>query len=379
MTLSLIGYLKFLRGTYLRDFSGASLTIVCGNQSADLDSVVSSLAYAYLNYVKYPQIPIIPIINIPKQDLKLRKDIIYVLNKTENIASENDLFFIEDIQQLKSHFKGVNIEAILVDHNKPQGQANDIIDSVIGIIDHHEDMKISRENIKKFNGPDIIQVAGSCSSLVTNYWVKQLGNVDALKPISELCLSAVLIDTANMKFKVETPDIEALKVYKATLPPTYGIEQFYTDIKKNKDNLDGLSLYDIVRKDYKEFNFEYKSKNVLLNVGIAAIVKPVPWLLTKFGIEDFQKTSSEFGKHLDVFIILTSFNNSKGQYEREFLIMGSKNEILDQIQDKLADKLELRKVSNVVPAVLNVRLFNQLNTKASRKQIAPYIEEALCS
>ncbi|KAL6946924.1 hypothetical protein ACO0QE_001778 [Hanseniaspora vineae] len=370
MTKSLAGFLTFLKTSYLREqvARGDVLNIVCGNQSCDMDSVMSSLTYAYYSYLKRPEQPVIPVLNIPKEDLKLRKDIVFVLAKKANISESDDLlFFIKDIANYKEQ-KKLNIHAVLVDHNNLQGEAEVVVDEIVGIIDHHEDTGTSRDSIIKYHGPDIIKVTGSCSSLVTNYWAKQLNDdFFAMRNTVELSLAAALIDTSNFKFKVEAPDQKALQIYKSQLSETYSFENFYKEIRKEKDNLDGLSMSDLLRKDYKQFEFgEYQ-------VGMSSMVKPTSWLIEQYGANEIVHDCNEYSKGMDVLILLTSFVE-KSTFHRELVIVTKNDKLRSQILKGIENPLKLEALPETS---FGYTVYNQQNTDASRKQVAPAVQNAI--
>lgn len=370
MTTSLAGFLGFLKSSYIREqlARGDVLNIVCGNQSCDMDSVMSALTYAYYSYLKRPEQPIIPVLNIPKEDLKLRKDIIYVLSKKANISQgDNLLFFIKDIENYKQE-KKLNIHAVLVDHNKLEGEAELVVDEIVGIIDHHEDSGTSRDSIIKYHGPDIIKVTGSCSSLITNYWARQLNNdLSAMKNTVELSLAAVLIDTNNFQYKVEAPDEEAFRIYKSQLSPTYSLEKYFDEIKKEKNNLDGLSISDLLRKDYKQFEFGgYR-------VGMSAIVKPTSWLIEQYGADEIVHDCNEYSREMDVLILLTSFME-KGNFHRELVIVTKNNQLQSQILKGIESPLKLEALQETG---FGYTVYNQKNTESSRKQVAPAVKNAI--
>lgn len=101
--------LRFLREIPQRNWSKA----VLGNVSADLDSVFGALALAYcLSEVRYIQIrgiSILPVVNIPREDLPLRTEIVSVLKE-----SGVHLELLRFVSEVDITDKGL----ILYDHNQ---------------------------------------------------------------------------------------------------------------------------------------------------------------------------------------------------------------------------------------------------------------------
>ncbi|KAJ2000844.1 hypothetical protein GGI04_003984, partial [Coemansia thaxteri] len=78
------------------------LTIVLGNESADLDSMASSISLAYLLSHGSSNSTIIPVINVSKQDLALRPDCALLVCQTLEASGGaiDDLAFIDDFDML---------------------------------------------------------------------------------------------------------------------------------------------------------------------------------------------------------------------------------------------------------------------------------------
>ena len=69
--------------------------VVIGNESADLDSCVSSILYSYLASAEDSHQRFIPVFNMAREDIKLRKELIILLEKAG--LSEDDISCREDI------------------------------------------------------------------------------------------------------------------------------------------------------------------------------------------------------------------------------------------------------------------------------------------
>ncbi|CEP65040.1 exopolyphosphatase LALA0_S18e00364g [Lachancea lanzarotensis] len=380
MTETLLGFLKYIKGSYTGGelFKSSRLLIVCGNESADLDSVVSAVTYAYFSYIRDPSVQVVPVVNILRADLNLRRDIVWVLKKG-NIP-HNLLYFHEDLQDMRKRFKGP-IEAILVDHNESQSLAKKVVDSVVGIIDHHEDLGLHKDIPERRSGPRIVTPAGSCSSLVFNFWnemFKSAGGARIGPDALSLCLGALLIDTSNMAYKVEHPDREAHATYTSLLP-NVDFQVYFDQIRQAKDDIAGLSLRDILRKDYKEFVFSQTQGS--LKCGFASVVKPFGWIHTQFPDQQIVEACEKFvdERELDILVILTSWTDSKGQFQRQLALYAKERpsiEVSSKIAERITTILKLQPIQILDASCENCSFFAQLNTNASRKQVVPYVQEA---
>lgn len=389
--MSLKSYLTTLKSLLGSNKVPGPLTFVTGNQSADLDSVISALTYSRLSNLKNSTYTI-PLINIPKDDFKLRRDIVSLL-KSYSI-DESLLFFVEDFEKLNNGKTNI----ILVDHCNIQGDILHLYEKrglldVISIIDHHDD-----EGVFLNANPRIIQTNGSCSSLVFNYWYGQLGE-DTFKESPELVkllLAPLLIDTTNMTAKVQQPDTDAFKVYREILGSNDFVtllvgfntsevqsdlyHSFYKYLKTNKKDLSGFNFQDVLHKDYKQFDFANDYK-----VGFSSIGKSLNWVFKTYE-KEVEKTLSAELKNLGLnLLVITSSYTQNDQYTREFAYYYEdfKNERLNNLHDLVGKQLQLNdnvyKLGKVDKKVGNgvLKVYNQVNLGASRKQVVPYVKEVL--
>ncbi len=365
----------------------------------DLDSIISSIVFAYLQSIHWTHNPsdiskkyqsrILPIINIPKNDLPLRRDVEFVFSKA-NISSEN-LIFIDDLSKIvKNNFK---FDLILVDHNNPTGLLSKSFNEIIGIIDHHVDEGLFIDSINRNFGPRIIEKSGSCSSLIVKYWVNEFNKISAnvdieFKNISELILSPLIIDTSCLKHRVEESDTKAYNILKKIVPNQFNIEKYFDDLQNAKTDIKGMKSIDILRKDYKEWNITTnKSKNEL-RIGISSIVKLFDWIYNEH--KTFDESVLKLGNdlNLDLFLIMAS-DAPRGKFQRQikyFAISKKGTEALNHLVNGSKQELELESITlpeNIEVKALNGHpsplLFQQKNTKASRKLVAPLTQNILHS
>ncbi|KAG7926073.1 hypothetical protein KL925_003835 [Ogataea polymorpha] len=336
----------------LRNIAEKSRVIlVTGNQSADMDSVVSAIAYSTLSSKSL----VLPLINIPRQDFDLRRDIVYAMKHSD--INVRDLIFLDDIENCWDQLAKVKVDLVLVDHNKPQGDVvknlmEELGARVVGIIDHHEDEKFFTDA-----SPRIIQKSGSCVSLVLNHYKEQVARIDP--KLAKLFLSPLAIDTSGLKHRVEQVDKDAFELLLPKLQAGDAFLQAWADeLNAAKQNVEGLSLRDLLRKDYKEYR----------TVGISSMVVSLDYL-SRFdvlaGLDSWIKE-----RNLDIAIIMTSYNDKK--FHREMIFRGDPAKIrslLGQIQEPLGlEPMEKYPFS-----------FEQREPINSRKQVAPLVDKWLDS
>ena len=326
--------------------------------------------------IKFLPHAILPLINIPRHELRIRRDIEFLLSELDIPSSS--LIYLDDFHNdLTNEFS--RFHAFLVDHNRLTDELHSVFqDRVIGIIDHHADEGQYLQSIEAFGGPRIIQKSGSCSSLIVNYWKNIFVDLDS-SPLNDfsvaiLALAPLLIDTSNMQYKVESHDTEAFeylqKIYKPSAQSEKELFSFYQDINSKKKSIEGLDPQDILRKDYKEWS----GNN--MKVGISSTVKSLSWLT-----QEHENLVSEIGSFsrnhdLDIHITMTTStnpNNNNFQREQAIWFKDEKSKSLaDKYISTFRDELGLELTSTITED--NVLSFQQHVTSASRKQVAPLIK-----
>ena len=393
-------------------------SFVIGNESADLDSIACALVYGYLQSSKIQARRqnhfLIPVVNIPASDLPLRPELTALLRHAD--CKPEDLINLDDLGRLPLALQKASW--MLVDHNVLPGEVGKhYFDAITGVIDHHED----EGKIPTAAEPRIITKSGSCSSLVVNNlrstWdaissaSSSVGAANAQSSdgvvddsaytsgwdaqVAKLALGAILIDTQNLqdKFKTTEHDVEAVRYLEAKInvSPRYGKDydrqKFFDEISAAKADLDSLSLEDVLRKDYKSWT------EGSLTLGISSVVKPVDHLKSKAGNRNDQlfKSLRDFGtsRHLDIFAVMTAFQDESKEFKRELLVLplsehGKKGS--QRFVERAAEKLNLRDASSGVVTTSEstsdeqaIKLWQQGNVSASRKQVAPMLRESMKS
>ncbi|KAI9880908.1 MAG: Exopolyphosphatase [Pleopsidium flavum] len=394
------------------------ITLVIGNESADLDSLTSSLLYAYVRSCSPPRNAFtslyIPVTNIPAADIRLRPEFLAVCLHA-NIETRH-LITLDDLPpfvELKQRLTPENTTWILVDHNKLQGVLGEIYTSgARGVIDHHDEEHAVRQHTDP--EPRIIEQSGSCTSLVVRYcrdtWDQlsssslstgaahaqsdSLVDDSAVRwvwdaQIAKLALASILIDTANLtaKGKVEHVDIQAVDYLetKIDLSPrdavSYNRQNYYDEINTAKKDIDTLDLGDILRKDYKEWNEAGKK------LGISSVVKPIDWLLRKTGDQkSFLHTAQNFSEKrgLSICAIMTASTNQNGHFQRELFLWALDASSIPAAQ-KFAETantelgLEEQMALGIQERSADMwrRLWVQKEVGKSRKQVAPLLRDSM--
>ncbi|KAL7807012.1 DHH phosphoesterase [Trichoderma aethiopicum] len=362
------------------------LTLVVGNESADLDSLCSAVVLAYIRTNSPPHTLHIPLSNIPRSELVLRTEMTAVLQRAG--LSPSDILTLSELPDLKPE----ETQWFLVDHNALTGQLQRFQSRVIGCIDHHVDENVTSRDVK----PRVIEPCGSCMSLIIDesraawdsFPALEVGEgVDATEAAAEeddklatLAFAPILIDTIDLKeeHKVKEKDIRAVKyLHTKVRHQDFQQTKFFEDISAVKEDISQLSFYDIFRKDYKEW------EEAGLKLGISCVVQDFDYLLEKAKqpdvfIDELARWAKE--RNLDVASVMTT-SNPGGEFQRHLLVWGitekgveaakrfpgvAEGLGLEQWKDGLLDGDDGKR-----------RAWRQRDLKSSRKQVAPLLREAL--
>lgn len=411
--MSMRAFLSRAKQTLSKSLAGTAsghTSFVIGNESADLDSITCALVYAYIQSSlassrkadKYW----IPVTNIPQRDLRLRPELTALLRHAD--LKPKDLITLDDLDGIKAKLPADNTDWTLVDHNVLQGELGKLFSSrVTAVIDHHED----EGEVPQDASPRIIEKTGSCNSHIANCcraaWDDISGmstNVGAAHgqddralddwsytstwdaQVAKLCLGSILIDTQSLKAEDKTTDHDrkAVKYLEAKvgmsnkIAPSYNRDAFFEEISDAKSDLDGLNLHDLLRKDYKQWT------DGDMTLGIASCVRSMKYIGSKATdlAQDLRKFTE--GQKLDLFAIGTS-HSEFGSYERQLLLMAAKEgkpvAVAKKFDDGCGKELQLEKSDfdglPDEPDVPWLRVWEQKNLAASRKQVAPLLRTCM--
>ncbi|KAJ6588470.1 hypothetical protein B0H19DRAFT_978402 [Mycena capillaripes] len=423
---SLANFLSTAKEKYLSDIratpsKGGEWTVVMGNEAGDLDSLASSIAYAWVQS-QIEKKPSIPLIQIARDDLNLRAENMYALKLAGISNPQEQLLSISDVEDVKPFPSST---FALVDHNR-LGDSFSVENpnaNVIAVIDHHEDENLYTDSAN----PRKIARAGSCSSHVANLYPKE---AEIPKELATLLLSAILIDTGGLVAGGKALDVDreaasyliprstlTASISSSTLssipkesPTNPGIYSDIPEVKRLSDDLSGkkmdvshLGAWDLLRRDYKEYTYtlNWHPSTPSIKAGLAT----VPVKLRSWGSDGkLEGEAQRWMEHrgLSVLGVLTSFRDTskfgksgKGKHRREmawFIRDGSDSQTLklddvasrlwtglernDEIKVTKHKKMNLENSSKIPPTV-RAMVYKQGNANATRKTTAPLLKNIL--
>ncbi|KAL3706267.1 Exopolyphosphatase [Talaromyces marneffei ATCC 18224] len=464
---------------------------VLGNQSADLDSIISAILYSYFfsrngenekrRYVPLVNLPDVPsgpklrrlrpefacalelsisssssTISMQKKGKDkdgedgivklLREHIITVSNLREGLLSSLDVD-----PEATGKNKKLELDCVMVDwnnlpHKSPQreegkgsieGLSDLVTFTVNGCIDHRPDEGFVPPlgRLPPGNPRVIISGPGSCTSLIVReirergLWPsssavnekrpeQQINNEEGADwevQLAKLALASILIDTTNLTAEGKVTDVdrdavsfltERISSSSSSLTSTGDGEwdrtAYFEQIQYAKTHsLDWLTTNEILGRDYKDWTESALSGEKRV-IGIASVVRPLNWIIGKARDEDGESANTgndelklflnklkKFAAErcLDVVSVMTAFNGEAGQFTRELLVWGLKddhNDTLEKFSEMAKEQLGLQKWNNFPVEGSHEHtgglcIWQQENVSQSRKQVAPLLREAFTS
>ena len=214
-------------------------TYTIGHLKPDTDSVVAAMAMAFLAKncpnKKYEN-------PVAVMTADLNPETAYLFEKFN--VEKPTIITANDIQ--------AEDKVILVDHNEESQRLESLNnDQIIEIVDHH------KVNINFSNPIDILVRTWGCSCSIIYHRMK-IQNVVPDKTLASLMLAAILSDTVAFKSSTCTPKDKEMAMELAKLAEINDLDAFALEIFKAKSNVSKLSCEEIVKNDYKVFDFNGK-------------------------------------------------------------------------------------------------------------------------
>jgi exopolyphosphatase len=352
---------------YLRDIKsaltgGAPVRVILGNEAADLDSMASSIAYAYLLSQARTAITevVLPVMNIPRSDFKLRTEADYLFREVGIEVST--LIFLDEID-LNALSDGNRPKLVLIDHNRLGKAHQGLAENVDEILDHHVD-----EGLYPHVSRRIIEPVGSSATLIAE-------QIDQQRPdlfdegLATLLLGAILLDTANLDPSRTHAKDNAVVARLSTLVDTPK-DTLFSKVQYEKFNAGSLSTPELLRKDYKEWQagkIKYGISSVPLSVEA--------WIAQDDNLpEGFQNYAQTRG--LSVLLAMNFYD--KPRFSRQ-LVVYSDNEALNKEIVATFNSADVRlepieQYARHADNAQSLLFFKQHNIKMSRKKLQPLLE-----
>lgn len=330
---------------------------VVGNEASDLDSITSSISYAYFLKMKDSKNDYIPVMNIPREDFALRTETVWFFKKLN--LNSSDLVFWPELKLPKQ------FSLILTDHNRLAPHQEQYSNHVFEIIDHHEDEKkySLKDDFRK------IEPVGSVCSLIAEKLLSSSMELDLI--IYELLIGTILIDTQNLdpkSTKTKEKDIEMVKKLNEKCKfKTEELKELYDKLILERFSVDSLTTNDLLRSDYKQFEI-----NKII-FGVSSIKLSLSKWIEKD--KDLKENLEIFRSKMNLDVLYGMCSSLENGKIEKFILSYSKNENLMKEMNDYLLKTNLNMKELKVIQDLSIVTFQQENTGASRKQLVPFLAE----
>ncbi len=341
--------------------AGKPLRVFMGNEASDLDSMASSVLYAFARGALTEGLANVPVMNIPREDFNLRTEAVWLFKEAG--INPSNLIFLDDID-LNKVFESGKSRLVMVDHNKLSSAQAAWADWVEEIVDHHADEGLYPAARKH------VALVGSASTLVVE---RILETADRLDPAAAtLALGTILLDTVNLdpEAKRATPRDEAA-VRKLMALTNADRATLFDRLQFEKFNVAALSTRDILRKDYKE----YRMGSLLCGMS-SALLPLADWFKKDTALEASLSHYAESRK-LDILIVMNAY--TAPDFTREMAVY-SKDAALRRRTIAFMNSAGLGlvplKAAANVPAG-DTEYFSQGDLGQSRKKLQPLLSDYL--
>mmetsp|Transcript_25585 Transcript_25585/g.31042 ORF Transcript_25585/g.31042 Transcript_25585/m.31042 type:complete len:389 (-) Transcript_25585:490-1656(-) len=353
------------------------VSVVLGNEAADVDSIVCAILYAFLLHItgNGHDRHLAPVVNVPRADLALRADAKWLLKSVG--LDTTSLMFLDDIDLRRLKKVGALKSLVLVDHNRLGRQQEEeeeagLEELIVEIVDHHKDERQYPKDVKRN-----IQMVGSCSTLVAAEYTKKAPAALQNTQIASMLLAGVLLDTGNMDpalGKATAADDLMAKVLSPKCEETPA--EFYERLKNLRLDVSTLTTRDLLRKDYKQWTMGGGG----FRVGISS----VPVFIEKMSTKDNDMAQAidnwQAECELDLLLIMNADTDpSDGTFKRQLVLLPSSSTtdhttLIPRLLDHFKKSgIALETLDGVKHLPRRAAVFLQLDAKISRKQIQPTV------
>ena len=303
------------------------LTFCVGNEAGDLDSIVSSIATAYLHTAAHAT-RTVPLLPFNRAEFRLRRDAVFLFNLVgfdlDTQSAPKEVIFLDELdgflaRELESTLP---IALILTDHNKRTLDHPALQHArVQEIVDHHTDSGDHSD----IQGPlrNIVSGLGSACTLVAESCMEaeDQGLCTLSTELITLLMATIILDAREWSPVKSTPrdraaydNLSQRYQRQTSIAP---LEQLYARTKRARHDVSSLSLVDLLHLDYKECSSTGGGSGV--SCGIPSIMRSYTDMCATHDNAHIDTILMEFGKVKKVDIVFgftAKENKETGGQER---------------------------------------------------------------
>ncbi|XP_062985433.1 protein prune homolog 2 isoform X2 [Elgaria multicarinata webbii] len=284
--------------------------VVLGKKSCDLDSLISSLTYAYyLEKISPPNILCLPILNIPRREFCYHTETQFILEEL-NIPESLHVFRDEiNLYQLNNDGK---LSLTLVNSSALTSEDKSLESAVVRVINPEERCDGNLELLESASSLVAKELLQKAPELIT----QQLAHLLRGSILSK----AMATDPERMNEEQEEV-LSSLEEKFPELPPR---EDIITALQEAQFHADGLRIEEVVLKDLKEVS------DGEIKVAVSTVYMNLEnCLLHRNMTGDLKTFVDKYG--FDVLVILASYLSEEGQEKRQIAVYSENMELGNQI------------------------------------------------
>uniref|UniRef100_A0A8D0E7N9 Prune exopolyphosphatase 1 n=1 Tax=Salvator merianae TaxID=96440 RepID=A0A8D0E7N9_SALMN len=341
--------------------------VVLGNESCDLDSMVSALALAYFFAKTTPdsKVAFVPVLNIPRSDFPLRTESTFFLREQQ--IPEHLLIFRDEINLAALHQSGL-LSLTLVDHHVLPSEDTALEEAVVEVIDHRP---LERE--RRLSCKVTAELVGSCATLVTERILQS--SEDVLdRQTAALLHGTIVLDCVNMApeaGKVTPKDIQYASLLERKFPDLPPRKDIFEALQSAKFDVSGLTTEQMLRKDLKTLS----GREVV--IALSAIYVNLQEFLRRPGLEQELHSFCQLRSCNALLAMSISFSEHNEPFRQLAVYSPSgalRMAVCQALELSCSPSLALSPIESPSPSIC---AYNQGNTAASRKKVLPLIKDFL--
>lgn len=367
--------------------------LVIGNEAGDADSIVSAIALSYIESTQGVA-ESTPILSIGRGDLETQRPETKLLLQLAGVSVDELIF--DDTRFVAENANGANVT--LVDHNRLEPKFRHKSWTVVAIVDHHLDERYYRgrcagdARIVAFaNGRAL--VASACTLVAERQ--RALWTPPYAASVGTLLIGTILLDSFNIDpaagkvterdenavrdllFHTAWSELDNKTKHVLRLAERPDTDAFYRALEGARYDAvfwGSLSMHDALRLDYKHYGHRSSA------LGISSVLMASQDFRRKANFEAGLRAYMHGEAVTFLGVMLTSMDDDNGLNRQLALCAFDSFPLQDMVEFLLQpvtglerESLELVELAeeSTRGVGLTIRFFDQGNTKASRKQIAP--------
>ncbi|XP_041328197.1 protein prune homolog 2-like, partial [Pyrgilauda ruficollis] len=331
--------------------------VVLGNKPCDLDSLISTLAYAYfLDKVSPPDVLCLPVLNIPRKDFSYFTETRFILDELK--IPESFHIFRDEINLHQLNAEG-KLSLTLVNSNMLTSEDKSLESAVVKVINPDEQCDRSLE-------------LQACSSSLVVKEILQKAPELITQQLAYLLRGSILFKCMSLEADRMTEHQEkVLSVLEEKFPDLPPREEIISVLQETQFNTQAVSIEEVMLKDLKEIS------DGEIKVAISTVyVTLEDCKLHRSLIGDLKAFIDKYG--FDVLVILANCLSDEKQTKQQIAIYSENVELGNQICCELEECqnpcLELDPLECECDQIL---IYHQENSSVTCDQILLLIKEVI--